>query len=157
MELQWCLHRALAHNVRLWLKHLAPCTSPSQHWCIHSWSFGTSASRGMWKNWKGPAKGCHHGPVSGVQMQREKCGRSWACFSHWREAQRVMEQLPWRAGLLKGQVQKEQIQTLLGHVRGLNKEQQAHVADGDVQLSLFHQMLQRGDGGAFLGGFLWLI
>lgn len=51
-----------------------------------------------------------------------------------------------RADLLEEQVQKGQIQTLLGHVRGLSKGQQAHVEDGDVQLSLFHQMLQRGDG-----------
>lgn len=57
-----------------------------------------------------------------------------------------------KAGRLEEQVQKGQ--TLLGHVRGLNKGQQAHVADGDVQLSLFHQMLQRGDGGSLLGGFL---
>lgn len=134
MEVQWCLHHALAYNMRLWLKDLAPCTSPSQHWCLHSWSSGTSASRGMWKNWKGPAKGCNHGPVSGVQIWWDRGGRSWVCFSQWEEAQRVMEQQPWRAGLLEEQVQKWQTQPLLGHVRGLNK---AHMADGDVQFSLF--------------------
>lgn len=61
-----------------------------------------------------------------------------------------------KADFLEEQVKKGQIQTLLGHVRGLNKGQQAHVADGDVQLGLFCQMLQRGDGGSLLGGFLWL-
>lgn len=59
-----------------------------------------------------------------------------------------------KAALLEEQVQKGQIQILLGHVRGLNKGQQAHMADEDVQLSLFHQMLQRGDGDSLLGGFL---
>lgn len=99
----------------------------------------------MEKNWKDPAKGCHHGPAPGVQMQQEGGRRSFF----------PSEGKP-KADLLEEQVQKEQIQTLLGHVRGLNKGQQAHVADGDVQLGLFHQMLQRGDSGSLLGGFLWL-
>lgn len=145
MEVQCCLHHALAHNTKLWLKHLAPCASLSQHWCIHSWSFGTSASRGMWKNWKDSAKA-----ATMVQCLE------WRC-SEWEvEGAGLVspgEGKP-KAGRLEEQVQKGQ--TLLGHVRGLNKGQQAHVADGDVQLSLFHQMLQRGDGGSLLGGFLWL-
>lgn len=71
----------------------------------------------------------------------------------WKELIFPSEGKP-KADLLEEQIQKGQIQTLLGHVRGLNRGQEALMADGDVQLGSFHQLLQRGDGGSLLGGFL---